>query len=157
MRTLVRASIGVAAVLTGAYLAGCQRYAASTPRTVHEGDNAGNYERVFGEPPPAEVSVVNSAVVTYSSRPGVVTTDDFEFELLVPRVWITRTIEKYSLGTGLLPGEFERRKSGAKPWYAPEPADQYGAHRDMSSVGYFHLLVDRDPVGARFRVFVSKH
>lgn len=145
------------AILVGLGCADCRHYAASTPRTVHENDHGANFERIFGETPPPGVSVVNSVVITYASRPGVVTTDDFEFELLATRAWIDAQIEKWSLSNGLMPGEFERRKSGAKPWYTPKPADQYDAQRDASSVGYFHLLVDREPVEERFRVFASKH
>ncbi|HEX7860449.1 MAG TPA: hypothetical protein VF773_09000 [Verrucomicrobiae bacterium] len=60
--------------------AGCRSYTASTPSQVDEGDHSANYTRVFHEPVPYDVTVVNSVVVTYSFRPGVVTTDDFEFE-----------------------------------------------------------------------------
>ena len=61
-------------------LSGCQRYAQNTPRIIHEGNNASNYQRVFDTSPPSDVTVINSIVISYSWRLGVVTTDDFEFE-----------------------------------------------------------------------------
>lgn len=66
------------------FLGGCRSYTQNTPREYFEGDNAANYQRVFGEFVPPDVTVVNSVVVGHAWRPGVVTTDDFAFELIAP-------------------------------------------------------------------------
>src|SRR5690349_16526336 len=103
-------------------VAGCRSYVESTPTKVLEGDNAANYARVFREPLPADVTVVNSVVVTYSFRLGVVTTDDFEFELLVPRQWIQKASKRLYLRKGdgkFIEGQLESRREHARPWYAP--------------------------------------
>ena len=148
-------------LILAAALTGCRSYVESTPAKVLEGDNAGNYARVFREPLPADVTVVNSVVVTYSFRPGVVTTDDFEFELLVPRQWIQKSSKRFYLGKG--DGEFierqlESRREQARPWYAPKPLDQYDLYRDATSVGYVHMLVEKEgEADGRQRVFISKH
>src|SRR5258708_5070374 len=71
-------------VILAVTLVGCRSYVESIPRQYLEGNHPVNYARIFREPTPSNVTVVNSAVVTYSFRPGVVTTDDFEFELIVP-------------------------------------------------------------------------
>src|SRR5687768_1237878 len=84
-------------MILAAVLAGCRSYVESTPSKLLEGDDAANYARVFREPVPADVTVVNSAVVTYAFRPGVVTTDDFEFELLVPRQWTQKAVKRFYL------------------------------------------------------------
>jgi hypothetical protein len=126
---------------------GCRSYVQSTPSQVLEGDDPANYKRVFREPLPADVTVVNSTVVTYALRPGVVTTDDFEFELLVPPLWIQKAVKRFYLGKSK--GEFIERELGsrrkdARSWYAPKPLDQYDLYRDASSVGYVHMLVQQD-------------
>ena len=148
-------------LLTVAALLGCHSYVESTPRQYLEGDHAANYGRIFHEPVPSNVTLVNSAVVIYSFRPGVVTTDDFEFELIVSRQWIEREAKRFYLRKG--EGDFIRREIGrrqehARPWYAPKPLDQYDLYRDVSSVGYVHMLVQKEaePDG-RQRVFISKH
>lgn len=144
-----------------AVLAGCRPYVESTPSKVLEGDDPANYARVFREPLPSDVTVVNSVVVTYSFRPGVVTTDDFEFELIVPRSWIQKATKRFCLGKS--EGEFIQRKLGsrrkdARPWYAPKPLDQYDLYRDATSVGYVHMLVQKEgEADGRQRVFISKH
>jgi len=139
-------------------LSACSAYVNSTPRSFLEDDHVANYQRVFGEPPPADVEVVNSVLVAYERRPSVVTTDDFEFELLATRAWIDRLIDRYYLKQWNDDGDHARRQARRiRPWYAPGPVSGYELYRDLSSIGYLHLLVDREPAGERLRVFVSKH
>jgi hypothetical protein len=143
-------------------LSGCQSYTASTPRQVFEGNNPENYVRIFREPVPADVTIVHSVVITYSFRPGVVTTADYEFELLAPPDWIRKTAHASMLRQGndheFTRHELEARREKARPWYAPQPLDQYDLYRDRTSVGYMHMLVQKkaEPDG-RHRVFISKH
>src|SRR6185295_16187362 len=66
----------------------CSEYSAATPREYFEKDHAANFERILGDPPPKDVTVVNSVVVAYAWRLGVVTTDDWEIEVLAPRNWL---------------------------------------------------------------------
>jgi hypothetical protein len=140
---------------------GCQHYADSTPRQYFEGDNEANYQRVFRSPVPQNVTVIHSIVVGYASRPGVVTTDDFEFELLASEDWIKRTCKKWYLReqTGdFIERELEHRKQHPlRSWYAPRPLDSYDLYRDVTSVGYVHMLVEKSRTSDRFRVFLSKH
>jgi hypothetical protein len=142
-------------------LVGCQRYVDSTPSTVVEGNNPTNYVQIFDAPVPSDVTVVNSRVVTYSFRPGVVTTDDFEFELLVPSSWIQKATKSFYLRRS--DGEFVRteldsRRARARPWYAPKLFKQYDFYRDATSVGYVHMLVQKEgETDGRHRVFISKH
>jgi hypothetical protein len=147
-------------LILAATLTGCNSYVQSTPRQVLEGDDAANYARVFREPVPEDVAVVHSVVVAYSPRPGVVTTDDFEFELLVPRQWIEKATARFYLQEieDDAHRELEARRTDARPWYAPQPLNQYELYRDLSSIGYVHMLVQREqePDG-RQRVFISKH
>ncbi|HYG34385.1 MAG TPA: hypothetical protein VEC99_06350 [Clostridia bacterium] len=148
-------------LMLAALLTGCRSYVESTPFKVLEGDNLGNYARVFREPVPPDVTIVNSVIVTYPSRPGVVTTDDFEFELLVPSEWIRKTTKRFYLGKS--DGEFTQRELGlrrqnARSWYAPKPLGQYDLYRDATSVGYVHMLVEKEgETDGRQRVFISKH
>ena len=85
-----RLGVGLIAIALLSVLAGCQQYANSTSATVLESDDAANYERVFREAVPRDVDVVHSVVVTYAFRIGVVTTDDWAFEVLAPRSWVER-------------------------------------------------------------------
>jgi hypothetical protein len=144
-----------------AAFAGCSSYVESTPSKVLEGDDPANYARVFREPLPFGVTVVNSTVVTYSFRPGVVTTDDFEFELLVSPLWIQKAIKRFYLRKGegeFIREEIDSRRKDARPWYAPKPLEQYDFYRDVTSVGYVHMLVQREGESdGRHRVFISKH
>lgn len=148
-------------ILSAAVLAGCRSYVESTPSKVLEGDDPANYVRVFREPLPADVTVVNSAIVTYSFRPGVVTTDDFEFELIVPREWIAKVTKRFYLGKSdgaFIQRELDSRRKDARPWYAPNSLDQYDLYRDATSVGYVHMLVQKEgETDGRQKVFISKH
>lgn len=140
---------------------GCRSYVQSTPSKTWEGDHAKNYERIFREPIPADVAVVNSVVVTYSYRPGVVTTADFEFELIVPPSWVEKATKRYYLhknNSEFIRDELGARRQRARTWYAPKPLDQYDLYRDATSVGYVHMLVQKEPeADGKRRVFISKH
>ena len=123
-------------------------------------DNAGNYQRIFQAPVPADVTVVHSYVVAYDWRWDVITTDDFEFELLVPTPWLAQASKRFGLfKTG---GQWDvpmaRRKESALEWYSPKPIESYDRYRDSTSTGYVHMLVDKErEADGRNRVFVSKH
>src|ERR1043166_636756 len=142
-------------------LAGCRSYVESTPSKLVEGDHPVNYARVFRETVPSDVTVVNSAVVTYGFRPGVVTTDDYEFELIVTPSWVQRIAKRFYLRKS--DGEFIQRRLGARrdqarPWYAPKPLTQYELYLDATSVGYVHMLVDKtEEADGKQRFFISKH
>lgn len=139
-------------------LVGCHNYANSTPSKVLEGDNSANYGRIFRKPLPADVTVLNSAVVVYAWRPGVVTTADFEFELLVAPERIHLYTKEFYLHPSKDGQEFAARQAvRLRPWYAPKPIAAYELYRDMTSVGYVHMLIDRERSGERLHVFISKH
>ena len=156
-----RACRALSLLMLATGLAGCRCYVESTPSRLLEGDHPANYARVFREPVPSGVTVVNSAVVVYSFRPGVVTTDDFEFELVVPREWIRKATKRFYLGKSdgeFIQKEIVSRQEQARSWYAPKPLDQYDLYRDATSVGYVHMLVQKEgESGGRQRVFISKH
>lgn len=130
---------------------------------VHEGDLAAIYSRVFGELPADNIEVVNGILYEYRWRLGTVTTDDWEMEVVASREWIDRQIESMYLrpvdeDSVLLREIKERSENRYRPWYAPEPLEHYDVYRDITSVGYVHMLVERkaQPDG-RHRVFLSKH
>lgn len=141
--------------------AGCQQYANSTPATVLESDDAANYQRVFREAVPPGVDVVRSVVVTYGFRIGVVTTDDWAFEIVAPPAFVDRQKAKWQLGpAGAAIGAIEARKANPiRPWYAPRPLAAYQALVvQATSVPYVHLLVERRAApDGRVRLFMSKH
>lgn len=140
------------------FLGGCRTYTESTPRQYLEGDDPGNYRRVFKEDTPPDVTVHHSVVVAYSFRLGVVTTDDFEFELVVPPAWVDGWKKSLHLQTTYLADIVARKNQPIRPWYAPKPITDYQAYRDLTSVGYLHLLVDKTPEpDGRLHVFFSKH
>jgi len=156
-----------------------------TPRTFLEGDNAANYDRAFREQAPADVEIVNSVVVDYAWRPGVVTTDDWEFELLASRDWIVGHVRSLGLATADAPPPedeiradiaarkpvtlvtahwrdiYERKLHPIRTWYAPKPLAAYEIYYSgatSSSRPSVHMLVEPEPTaGPRHRVFVSKH
>jgi hypothetical protein len=141
---------------------GCRFLADSTPAAFVEGTNEQKYERVFGDSPPSNLTIVNAAVVAYGWRPGINTTDDWEFEILAPRPWIDAQIAELHLREAsqhLLESCFERRKSEALEWYAPKTLGDYDAYYLYgASIPYVHLLVDRETLpDNRFRIFLSKH
>lgn len=151
----------LALLLLATTLVACRRYAESTPVTHLEGDHPANYQRVFDEPVPADVTVVNSIIAAYSFRPGVVTTDDFEFELLVPQPWVEVKAKRFYLRAGdneFIRKEIASRQEKARPWYGAQKLEQFELYRDITSVGYVHMLVRTEPeADGRRRVFISKH
>lgn len=152
---------GLVALLLLAVLAGCQQYANSTPATVLESDDAANYQRIFGEAVPPDVDVVHSVVVTYGFRIGVVTTDDWAFEVLAPWGWVDQQKTRWNLGPAdsRMPAVEARKAEPIRPWYARRPLSAYDAFViTTTSIPYVHLLAERSPQpDGRFRVFMSKH
>lgn len=147
--------------MLAAALASCRPYVDSTPSRLVDDDHAANYSRVFRETIPPDVTVVHSAVITYSLRPGVVTTDDFEFELIVSHSWIDRTAKRFYLRKSdgeIIQRELGARREQARPWYAPKPLGHYDLYRDASSLGYVHMLIEKtEETDGRQRAFISKH
>jgi len=133
MRTLAALGLLLLALATG-----CRHYAAATPRQTFEGDDVANYCRVFEEEPGKDVTVVDSVVIGYSYRPGVVTSDDWEFKLVVPESWIAAATERFFLRPDYLGDTARRAQNPIREWYRPDPDSSYKAYRDPSSVGYVH-------------------
>ena len=157
--TAVRLAASLLGAIVLAALPACRSYSNATPRTVHEGDHVANYQRIFDSTPQSDgVEVVHSVVITYTWRPGVVTSDDFEFEILAPATWADERIKKWNLKESSLFDIGRRKERPIRPWYAPKALADYRTYRDLSSVGYVHLLIDKEaePDG-RVRVFISKH
>ena len=153
MRTLAVLSLPSLTLATG-----CRHYAASTPRQAFEGDGAANYRRVFEEEPGKDVTVVHSVVIVYSYRPGVVTSDDWEFKLVAPESWISTTTERFHLRPDTLGDVARRAENPIREWYRPDPDSSYYVYRDASSAGYVHMLVNTSPEeDGRFEVLLSKH
>ncbi len=141
-------------------VAGCQSYPTATPRSYLEADHQENYRRAFGTVPPTDVEVLNSVVVDYAWRPGVVTTDDWEFELLAPRSWVEEQSTALHLRQVEADRFIERRKAHPiRAWYAPEPIEVYQLYfSHVTSIPYVHMLVEREPrLDSRHRIFISKH
>ena len=166
----MRRSIAAVWLLIVLLAGGCQAYTRSTPRTFLEGTDAANYERIFDERPSPEIQIVHSVVVDYPWRLGVVTTDDWEFEILAPRAWIESHVQSLRLASaGPAPSDVEgslhwrvirdRKLRPIRDWYVPRELDQYEVYYlALTDVPYVHMLVDREPAAdGRLRVFVSKH
>lgn len=153
------------AVGAAVLVAQCKQRAAETPREYLESDHAANFERIFDTPVPEDVSIVNSLVVAYEWRLGVVTTDDYEIELLAPREWIDEARKERHLvpvDRDLPEGPFSvsgRKQDPLRAWYAPRPLEDYEAYwLRLTSIPYVHMLVQREPEpDGRSRLFVSKH
>ena len=130
---------------------------------IHEGDHAANFERVFRESPPPGVEVLNSMVAEYRWRLGVVTTDDWEFEIVAPRAWIDEKARKLQLAPArdnpFIANHVGQRKARARAWYAPEPLDAYEVfYLTPTSIPYVHMLIERRAQhDGRYRVYLSKH
>ncbi len=133
---------------------------------IHEESDQENYELIFKEPLPLGVEVVNSVLVTYSGFSfGVITTADWEIELIVPEKWIEDNIDKMYLNK--LSGREdrvqsfieERVKGRFRIWYVPKDISEYDCYyTGVTSIPYVHMLVDKMPVGDdKYRVFHSKH
>jgi hypothetical protein len=140
----------------------CQSYTDATPRRVLDSDPSANYERVFDHPVPKDVEIVHSVVIAYSWRLGVVTTDDWAFEVVAPRSWIDEQIEELDLVSADSSWGFEdllqRKQSGLPEWYAPLPIDSYQRYvLLLTSIPYVHMLVSKTPEpDSRYRVFTRK-
>jgi hypothetical protein len=109
------------AVVLCVLLAGCQAY------TFLEQDHHENYRRVFAADPPEEVEVLNSVVVDYSWRPLVVTTDDWEFELLAPRWWIEEQLALKQASGGTSARHAGRQGFGASEVQSPSGPSRVSA------------------------------
>ena len=131
---------------------------------IHEGDHMVSFNRVFGESPPPHVDVVNSIVVEYRWRLGVVSTDDWEFEIVAPSTWIEQKKKAMDLGPvgddSFAARDVSNRKThAARSWYAPQPLEAYDAfYLTTTSIPYVHMLVEKQPQpDGRYRLFMSKH
>ena len=108
----------------------------------------------------------------------MVTTDDWEFEILAPRTWIDRRIQSLDLSPAGAPPSpsdlesatttiatapwraiYQRKLHPIRDWYAPKPLDAYEAYDlGTTDVPYVHMLVESvAAVNGRRRVFISKH
>jgi hypothetical protein len=131
---------------------------------IHEGDDLANFERIFDAPPPSGVDVVHSVLQEYRWRLGVVTTDDWEIELIAPRSWIDEQIERMHLAPLAERDHVaklvrDRQAKRFRPWYVPQALESYdGFYLKPTSIPYVHMLVEKEPqVDGRYRVFMSKH
>lgn len=122
-------------------------------------DAGENYGRIFGERVPRGVDVVNSILATYPFRVGVVTTPDWEIELLAPKSWIEDTTKDMHLAPGGERSIELRKAQGVSPWYAPLPTDSYDCfYLAATSIPYVQMLVLKESEeDGRHRVFLSKH
>ena len=152
-------ALGLASVL----LAGCQTSEPLIAREYLEDDHVANYRRVFDLPPREDVDVLNSIVIAYGRKPGIITTDDWLFELVVPASWIERTARLMHLARAedvnhAVAAINERKQMPLRDWYAPKPVSEYKLYYlSVTSVPYVHMLVESEsqPDG-RYRVFISK-
>ena len=95
----------------------------------------------------------------------VITTSDYEIELIATKQWIEHKVKKLWLQKTEASWEkqaqtyIERRiKERGREWYVPKDISEYEYYLDAASVPYVHMLVDKTPVGSdRYRVFLSKH
>jgi len=137
--------------------------------TIHEGDNASNYRAIFKEDVPSNVEVLNCIFVTYqTNRIAVVTTPDWEIELIAPKTWIDKIAEKRHLAPiEKYPHSVEYHLSDIKnridhrgrEWYVPKDISAYDCYfNEYTSIVYVHMLVDKIPMNDnRYHVFLSKH
>jgi hypothetical protein len=138
-------------------LAACAHYEAPTPRAYLEA-NPENYRRLFGTAIPADVTVVNSVIVEYADRSGVVTHLDYELELLVPTSWVDLEVDRFLHRDQMREEVVERLSLAIRPWFVPRPIEAFWAYRDPSSRGWVHMFVGKEPTpDGRWHVFLSKH
>ncbi len=134
-------------------LAGCQ----STGVFKDEKDN---FKRVFGTEPPADVTVVHSALYAYNSA-QLWNTNDYEFEIIAPLSWIESEIKRGHLEKGEWARKLaaSRQSKRANDWYAPDPIDSYDCYVNFQTeIDYWHAMVEKKPQpDGRFRSFWSKH
>lgn len=142
---------------------GCSYYEASTPRTFLEGDNDANYERIFDHQKPQNIEIVNSIVIDYQWRPGVVTTDDWEFELFAPKSWMDEQMSKWNLRKAedsyIVKIMEERKNNPIRDWYSPKDIKAYNLYcLHVTSIPYIHMLVEKDfKKDEKYHIFISKH
>lgn len=139
----------------------------SVTPVYHEGNNPQNYKDIFKETLPSDVEVVHSVYVTYSPsfRPGVITTPDWEVEVIAPESWITGKAKKLYLRKIEDVNDFpirmikDRVEQRGREWYVPKDISEYTCYYLYpTSIPYVHMLVDKTPVSnGRYRVFLSKH
>ncbi len=144
------------------FLVGC----GTVKPVIYEGNNQENYKNIFSEQLPLDIEVVNSVYVTYSGfNIGVVTTPDWEIELIVPKSWIDGKMKKMSLrkaddknNIGISSIK-DRIKNRGREWYVPKDISKYDCYYlYLTSIPYVHMLVDKTPIGKdQFKVFLSKH
>lgn len=164
MNRISKALILIVILSSLAMIEGCRSYAESTPMEFLEGNNVENYERVFDFKVPDDVNVINSVVVAYPWRLGVVTTDDWEFEIIAPKLWIDDLITRMHLrksdGDQVNSDCIQRRKQKPiRAWYAPNSISSYDLYYlYLTSIPYVHLLVEKKALNdGRYRLFISKH
>ena len=131
-----------------------------------EASHEGNYKRIFGDANLDDIKITNSVVIDYKFRPWtmfVVTTDDWEFEIIAPQSWIDERIKKSYLREATLPFLINRarirKENPIRKWYAPKPFESYKPYYEyMTSIAYVHMLVDKEKINDNlYRVFISKH
>ena len=145
-------------LLMGIALLGCGQ------DRVLENDHAMNFKRVFGESPPPGVDVLSSVVFEYRWRLGVVSTDDWEFEIVAPTAWIeqqrkTMHLEPLRDDSFAVQQVNDRKAHPARPWYAPKGLEAYDIYYlRLTSIPYHHMLVEKQPQpDGRHRLYMSKH
>ena len=155
---------GILAVCFGIFLAGCRSNVQPVSRHFLEGDDVANYRRIFELPPPDEVDVINSIVIAHDAAPGVMTRDDWAFELIAPTDWIHKTARHMHLAraeeaTHALIAINDRKQQPLRPWYAPRPISEYQLYYfTLTRVPYIQMMVDARPEpDGRRKVFISKH
>jgi hypothetical protein len=134
----------------------------SVPRKILEGNNNENYKRIFKAQPSDEIVVLNSVVIDYAWRLGVVTTDDWEFELIAPTTWVSNASDRFYLqkdDSDSVKSEINRVfQKPIRPWYAINDIDKYELYRDATSRGYVYMLVSKMPIeNGKYHIFISKH
>ena len=155
---------GILVVCVGIFLPGCRSGVQPVSRDFLEGDDISNYRRIFELPPPEDVDVLNSIVIAHDSAPGVMTRDDWAFELIVPPEWIQKTARHLHLAraeevNSAVTAINDRKQQPLRPWYAPRPISEYQLYYlTLTPVPYIQMMVDAQPEpDGRRHVFISKH
>ena len=156
--------LGIAVACASVLLSGCRSSVQPVTRDYFEGDHVSNYRRIFELSPPEDVDVVNSLVIAYGAAPGVMTRDDWAFELVVPAEWIDKTARLMHLAraeevTAAVDAINYRKEHPLRPWYAPSPITEYELYYlTLTSHPHIQMLVDAQPEpDGRRKVFISKH
>lgn len=81
--------------------------------------------------------------------------------MLVPPQWIQQKAKRFYLRKSdgdFIARQLASRRERARPWYAPKQLEKYDLYRDATSVGYVHMLVQKEEeADGKQRVFISKH